>query len=141
MFGLETSEEHAFSAEAVVDARVTVLKRRSLASLAAWDDEVSCRLQAFIARELQRAQNHFLLLIRTAPERMASFLLEMAERIPPGDEVELPMSRRDIGDHLGLTAETVSRTLTQLENQSVIAVPSCKRIVVRDRAALKRLIA
>jgi CRP/FNR family nitrogen fixation transcriptional regulator len=82
-----------------------------------------------------------MLLIKTAPERVATFLLEMAARIRSSDEVELPMSRRDVADHLGLTIETVSRTLTQLENQSVIALPTAKRIVLRNRAVLKRLIA
>ena len=92
-------------------------------------------------RELQQTQEHLLLLIKTAPERVATFLLEMAARVRSSDEVELPMSRRDVADHLGLTIETVSRTLTQLENQSVIALPTAKRIVLRNRAVLKRLIA
>ena len=92
-----------------------------------------------MGRELQRAQDHLLLLVKTAPERMASFLLEMAARIQSSDEVELAMSRQDIADYLGLTIETVSRTLTQLESQSAIALPTCKRIVLRNRAALKRL--
>jgi CRP/FNR family transcriptional regulator, nitrogen fixation regulation protein len=70
---------------------------------------------------------------------VASFLLEMAERIQDSDEVELPMSRRDIADYLGLTIETVSRMLTQFENASAIALPTCKRIVLRNRAVLKQL--
>ena len=86
------------------------------------------------------AQDHAGLLIKTAPERVASFLLEMADRIQSRDEVELPMSRQDIADYLGVTIETVSRTLTQLENASVIALPCCKRIVLRNRSALKRLV-
>jgi CRP/FNR family nitrogen fixation transcriptional regulator len=92
-------------------------------------------------RELHRVQNHVLLLIKTAPERVASFLLEMAERIPCSGEVELPMSRRDIADYLGLTIETVSRMLTHLENASAIALPTSKRIVLRNHAVLKQLVA
>jgi CRP/FNR family nitrogen fixation transcriptional regulator len=92
-------------------------------------------------RELQLAQDHVGLLIRTAPERVASFLLEMAERIQSRDALELPMSRQDIADYLGLTIETVSRTLTQLENASVIVIPCSKRIVLRNQAVLKRLAA
>jgi CRP-like cAMP-binding protein len=80
-------------------------------------------------------------LIKTAVERVASFLLEMADRTHSWDEVQLPMSRQDIADYLGLTIETVSRTFTQLENASVIALFSAKRIVLRNRAALKRLVA
>ena len=74
--------------------------------------------------ELQLAQTHSGLLIKTAPERLASFLLEMANRIQSRDEVELPMCRQDIADYLGLTIESISRTFTQLENRSVIALPA-----------------
>jgi CRP/FNR family nitrogen fixation transcriptional regulator len=94
-----------------------------------------------MGRELQLSQAHFGLLMKTAPERLASFLLEMADRAQSEDEVELSMSRQDIGDYLGLTIETVSRTIRQLEDASVIAIPSSKRIVLRNRTALKRLVA
>jgi CRP/FNR family nitrogen fixation transcriptional regulator len=137
MFGLEPGDSHTASAEAVVDAEVLVIKRSMAITFRYWDDEVTCLMR----RELQQTQEHLLLLIKTAPERVATFLLEMAARIRSGDEIELPMSRRDVADHLGLTIETVSRTLTQLENQSVIALPTAKRIVLRNRAVLKRLIA
>jgi CRP/FNR family nitrogen fixation transcriptional regulator len=49
------------------------------------------------------------------------------------------MSRQDIADYLGLTIETVSRTLTQLETRSTIALPTSRRIVLRDRDLLDRL--
>jgi CRP/FNR family transcriptional regulator, nitrogen fixation regulation protein len=141
IFGLEAGEEHVLSAEAVVAAKILVIKRSAVASLAAWDNEVARQLWTLTGRELQRAQNRAFLLIKTAPERVASFLLEMAERIESSDEMELPMSRRDIADYLGLTIETVSRMLTQFENASAIALPTCKRIVLRDRAVLKQMIA
>jgi CRP-like cAMP-binding protein len=80
-----------------------------------------------------------MLLIKTARERVAGFLLEMAARVPGSTEIELPMSRQDIADYLGLTIETVSRTLTQLENSAAIAVPTSRRIVLRNRAALTRM--
>jgi CRP/FNR family transcriptional regulator, nitrogen fixation regulation protein len=137
MFGLEPGDSHTASAEAVVDAEILVIKRSMAITFRYWDDEVTCLMR----RELQQTQEHLLLLIKTAPERVATFLLEMAARIRSSDEIELPMSRRDVADHLGLTIETVSRTLTQLENQSVIALPTAKRIVLRNRAVLKRLIA
>jgi CRP/FNR family nitrogen fixation transcriptional regulator len=94
---------------------------------------------ALTSRELQRSQNHVLLLAKRAPERVASFLLEMAERIQSDHEVELPMSRQDIADYLGLTIETVSRTLTHLAGVSAIALPTSKRIVLRNHGVLKRL--
>jgi CRP/FNR family transcriptional regulator, nitrogen fixation regulation protein len=91
------------------------------------------------ARELQRAQDRILVLIRSAQERVAGFLLEMADRASDGRAVELPMSRQDIADYLGLTIETVSRTLTQLEKSATIELPTSRRIVLRNRSALTRL--
>jgi CRP/FNR family transcriptional regulator, nitrogen fixation regulation protein len=139
VFGLEVGNEHAFSAEAVVDSKVLVIKRSVLVALAARDHDVARKLWAMTAGELQRAQSHIMLLIKTAQERVAGFLLEMASRLPAGNEVDLPMSRQDIADYLGLTIETVSRTLTQLENAAAIAVPTSRRIVLRNRNALSRL--
>ena len=80
-----------------------------------------------------------MLLIKNAQERVAGFLLEMAERAAGGGAVELPMSRQDIADYLGLTIETVSRTLTQLEKTAAIELPTSRRIVLRNRPALSRL--
>jgi CRP-like cAMP-binding protein len=90
--------------------------------------------------ELARVQDHLTLLVKTAQERVAGFLLEMAARAKAvSNEIELPMSRQDIADYLGLTIETVSRTLTQLENSAAIALPTSRRIVLRNRGALNRL--
>ena len=139
VFGLEIGDEHTFSAEAVVDSKVLVIKRSALVTLADRDTDVARQLWTMTASELQRVQDHILLLIKTAQERVAGFLLEMASRGPAGNEIDLPMSRQDIADYLGLTIETVSRTLTQLENSATIAVPSSRRIVLRNRAALNRL--
>ncbi len=63
----------------------------------------------------------------------------MAKRTSGDNELELPMSRQDIADYLGLTIETVSRTITQLENDAAIRLPTSRRIVLRNRAALGRL--
>jgi CRP/FNR family nitrogen fixation transcriptional regulator len=89
--------------------------------------------------ELRRVQDHIMLLVKSAQERVASFLLEMSARISGGNAVELPMSRQDIADYLGLTIETVSRTLTTLENAATIELSSSRRIVLRNRSALSRL--
>jgi CRP/FNR family nitrogen fixation transcriptional regulator len=139
VFGLEIGDSHTFSAEAIVESKVVVVKRSSLVALAARDNEVARQLWAMTAGELQRAQDHIMLLIKTAQERVAGFLLEMAKRSAATTEVDLPMSRQDIADYLGLTIETVSRTLTQLEKGAAIAVPTSRRIVLRNRAALTRL--
>jgi CRP-like cAMP-binding protein len=139
VFGLETGDEHMFSAEAITNAKVLVIKRSALMALAQRDGEVARQLWALTGRELSRVQDHILLLIKTAQERVAGFLLEMAERVSNGNSVELPMSRQDIADYLGLTIETVSRTLTTLENAATIELPSSRRIVLRNRSALSRL--
>lgn len=139
IFGLEVGSEHTFSAEAIVDCKILVIKRSTVINLAARETDVARQLWAMTASELQRVQDHIMLLIKTAQERVAGFLLEMAKRAPAGNEIDLPMSRQDIADYLGLTIETVSRTLTQLENSAAIAVPSSRRIVLRNRAALSRL--
>jgi len=139
IFGLEVGEEHTFSAEAIVDCKILVIKRSSVVNLAARENDVARQLWAMTARELQRVQDHIMLLIKTAQERVAGFLLEMSKRTPASNEIDLPMSRQDIADYLGLTIETVSRTLTQLENSAAISVPTSRRIVLRNRAALTRL--
>jgi CRP/FNR family transcriptional regulator, nitrogen fixation regulation protein len=141
IFGLEPGEEYAFSAEAIVDSKILFTRRNLVVSLAGWDPEIGRQLWRLTGRELQRAQNHLLLLTKTASERVASFLLEMDERIESSEEMKLTMSRRDIADYLGLTVETVSRMLTQFERASAIDLPSCKRIVLRNREELKRLVA
>jgi CRP/FNR family transcriptional regulator, nitrogen fixation regulation protein len=138
-FGLESGSEHAFSAEAVIETAILIINRNVAVSRAGWDSEVACELWDIMAGELARAQRHVSLLVQTAQERMAGFLLEMAERIQTNDEVELPMSRQDIADYLGVTIETVSRTLTQLANASAIALPTSKRVVLRKRTVLERL--
>jgi CRP/FNR family nitrogen fixation transcriptional regulator len=77
---------------------------------------------------------------KSALEKIATFLLDLSARLSENGQLDLPMSRIDIADHLGLTIETVSRTLTQLERQQVIELPAHRRsIVLRDRAALRRL--
>lgn len=139
LFGLEVGEVHAFSAEAVVDCKILVIKRSAVSSLAERDPGISRQLWNMTARELERAQNHIMLLIKNAQERVAGFLLEMSTRSTSTNEIDLPMSRQDIADYLGLTIETVSRTLTQLENAAAIAVPTSRRIVLRNRGALSRL--
>jgi CRP-like cAMP-binding protein len=80
-----------------------------------------------------------LLLVKSAQERVATFLMEMAERVSTPGTVELAMSRQDIADYLGLTIETVSRTLGRLEKTDTIEVSSSRRIVLRDHSALRRL--
>jgi CRP-like cAMP-binding protein len=137
IFGLEFADEHTLSAEAISDAKVLVVERSAVSALAGRDPSVAQQLFTLTGRELRRVQDRILLLIKNARERVASFLLEMAERASENNTIELPMSRQDIADYLGLTIETVCRTLTALETASAIEVsPSSRRIVLRNRAAL-----
>jgi CRP/FNR family transcriptional regulator, nitrogen fixation regulation protein len=139
LFGLEASDAHAYSAEAIGRSVVIVIKRSSVLGLAKRDPEVARQLWQLTASELRRSQNHIMQLVRSAPERIAAFLLEMAERSHDGDTVELPMSRQDIADYLGVTIETVSRTLTHFEQERTIELLSSRRIVLRNRSALTLL--
>lgn len=139
VFGLEFGGAHDCSAEAVVKGRLLLVRRSVLLAIAKGDAEVGHRLWAVIAAELRRSQNHSLLLIKSAQERVAAFLLEMAERLRADSTIELSMSRQDIADYLGLTIETVSRTLTQLAGEAAIALPASRRIVLRNCSALRRL--
>jgi CRP-like cAMP-binding protein len=139
VFGLEMRDEHHLSAEALSETTILVVKRSALILLAERDCDAARHLWTSTARELQRVRDHVLLLTRTAQERVASFLLDMATRLAALDTIEIPMSRQDIADYLGLTIETVSRTFTQLEAQAAIALPSARRIVLRNRSALSRL--
>jgi CRP/FNR family nitrogen fixation transcriptional regulator len=139
IFGLEVGDDHTFSAEAIVESKILVIKRSALVGLAARDNDVARQLWTLTGRELARVQGHILLLVKTAQERVAGFLLEMAERAPASDAVELSMSRQDIADYLGLTIETVSRTLSSLESDAAIELPTSRRIVLRNRSALRQM--
>jgi CRP/FNR family transcriptional regulator, nitrogen fixation regulation protein len=88
---------------------------------------------------LRRAQDHALLLQKSAKERVAYFLLNMAERLPGANAMELFMTRQEIADYLGLTIETVSRTLTALESCGAIEIPKTRSIILRDPSALRHL--
>jgi CRP/FNR family nitrogen fixation transcriptional regulator len=139
IFGLEVGEEHRFTAEAVTPSSILVVKRSAVVALAGRDGQVARQLWTFTAHELQRVQDHMMLLVKSAQERVACFLLEMSKRLAATEAVELPMARQDIADYLGLTIETISRTLTQLEIQAAIALPTSRRVVLRNRPALNRL--
>ncbi|MGD9740498.1 MAG: helix-turn-helix domain-containing protein [Bauldia sp.] len=136
-FGFEDSDEHALSAEAVTDCEIIATPRLAVARRAESDHEFSHQLWQTAVAELSRARKHMLVLgCQSAVERVGSFLLEMA-RTAATKVVTLPMSRQDIADYLGLTIETVSRTITQLTERGAIEVPSSRTIVLRNPALLQ----
>jgi CRP/FNR family transcriptional regulator/CRP/FNR family nitrogen fixation transcriptional regulator len=91
---------------------------------------------------MRQNQNHASMLARLgAVERVAAFLLDFAQRVEAQDEVDLPMSRQDIADYLGLTIHTVSRTLSQLQSQGLIDARSSRHVLLRRQSALAELCA
>jgi CRP/FNR family transcriptional regulator, nitrogen fixation regulation protein len=140
VFGLESGPVHRLTAEAIVDTTVRLVKRRSLEQAAGITVEVARSLWSMTAGELRHAEDHMLLLGRkSAMERVASFLLEMDRRLAVTGMMALPMCRRDIGDYLGLTLETVSRALSQLHSQGVLGFSGARQIVLRNRQLLRSM--
>lgn len=144
LLGLAPEGICVYTAEAVTEVSVCRYKRAAFERLI---DEVpgfARRLLSVTSHELCAAQNQMLLLGRKAAmEKVASFLLMMADQQGgDGDEsVGVPMTRSDIADYLGLTIETVSRTLTKLKLSGLIAVPTPARIEIRDRDQLEEMAA
>ncbi len=139
IFGVEAGDVHLSSAEAISDAQILVAKHSAVMARAEQEKTLARQLWMLTVRELKRVQEHSLALIKSAEERVAGFLLEMAGRNPASASVELPMSRQDIADYLGLTIETVSRTFTQLVQSGTITLETTRRIQLRNRPALNRL--
>ena len=139
IFGVEAGDVHLSSAEAICDAQILVIKRSAVMARAEYEKDLAKQLWTLTVRELRRVQEHSLVLIKSAEERVAGFLLEMAGRNSTTATIELPMSRQDIADYLGLTIETVSRTFTQLAQSGTIALETSRRVLFRNRAALSRL--
>lgn len=135
VFGIELGASHRFTAEAVSDCVVLLVRRNALSAFAMQDAEAARELWALASRALERSQEHVLLLgRRTAQERVASFLLDLQGA--RGAVVDIPMSRQDIADYLGLTIETVSRAFSEFERERAIALPSSRHVVMRNPSAL-----
>ena len=123
IFGLDNRGVHRFTAEAIVDSTVRLVKRESLDRVAKREPAMILNLLSLSTRNLQHAENHLLLLGRkTARERVAAFLVEMNGRLSGPGVMALPMTRRDISDYLGLTIETVSRALAALKRKGYLTV-------------------
>ena len=136
-FGFDAFEERVFSAEAVTDATVLRLPRGATERLIEEDPVFARHLRGEMLRSLDAAQHRLFLLGRmTACERVAAFLVELSERHDTRHRVDLPMSRCDIADHLGLTVETVCRVLSDFKRRRLIAAPNAHRMEFLDREAL-----
>ncbi len=144
LIGCSDDDTYAYTAEAVTDV---VLCRYSHTQFDRLLDEVpgfARRVLAARSRDLQSAQDQMLLLGRkTAVERIATFLLGLGKLqvSAGGASLHVPMTRADIADYLGLTIETVSRTLSKLKRDRVITLPEAVRVMVVDREHLEELAA
>lgn len=135
VFGLDGDERHALGAEAIRATGLQVMRREAFLH----EEHGAEATIAALLKKFQRAQAHMLLLGRhTACERVASFLLDFHKRAG-AITIDLPMSRQDIADYLGLTIETVSRTFTQLQSAGLIDLISCRRVMLRNPVALERI--
>ena len=143
--GITINDEHAFSAEALERTRLCRFSRARFDEFVDEHPELERELYRLAAHELAAAQAQMVLLGRkTATERLASFLLDLAKRREQaggagGQAVELPMSRSDIADYLGLTKETVSRVLALLKRERMIRLAALDRIEILDREGLAAL--
>jgi CRP/FNR family transcriptional regulator len=141
--GLAMIDCYAYSAEAVGEVSLCRFPRLKLEALLEEFPKVEKRLLGMASNELAAAQDQMLLLGRkTAREKIASFLLLLARRAVdadgPDDVLELPMSRTDIADYLGLTIETVSRTLTGFKKVGIISMIENGQILIESRAEMEK---
>jgi CRP/FNR family nitrogen fixation transcriptional regulator len=133
VFGLEADASHHFFAEAIIGTSIRMFSILGSA-------DISQKLLTLTLRSLTRAQEHLLVLGRqTAAERVAAFLLDLAERQGGIEQVDLPMSRMDIGDYLGLTIETVSRVFTRLKEKGIIGLPTLRSAEIKKWKALQAM--
>lgn len=133
-FGLEPDATHHFFAEAICNTTVRVIRTSS------YKGETAARLLPLALQTMVRAHEHLLVLGRqNAIERIAAFITDMSERQGDLRQIELPMSRLDIADYLGLTIETISRAFTKLRHQGVIELPTLRSVNILKRQALKMM--
>jgi CRP/FNR family nitrogen fixation transcriptional regulator len=141
VLGFDALESYDFAAEAVSDVVLRRYPRRMVDALAERNIGLARRLHDVASISLRLAHARLVLLGRkTASERIASFLLEMIDRLPharPG-VLDLPMGRTDMADHLGLTVETVCRVLAHLRREGTIAIDR-SNLTIRDTAALEQM--
>ena len=121
---------HLVSAEAATDTMLLYIKRSALRSLATRDPRVTDFIFSAIKNELRRAQDHSFLMRTNAKCRVASFLFELWARTGKMQHLLVPMSYGDVADYLGLTGETLSRTITAFEQSGLIARVSKKTLVL-----------
>jgi CRP/FNR family transcriptional regulator len=139
--GLAFGDAYVYSAEAVTPVTVCRFPRREFLRVLEAHPALEKELLSRASTEIAGAQEQMLLLGRkTARERVASFLVRLRARggAAPGAALDLPMSRTDIADYLGLTIETVSRTFTSLKREGLIGLPDKHRVVIANAQRLEQ---
>lgn len=144
LIGFGSLPEYQFNAQATKPTQLRLLSWNTVQHTARHDAALGLKLYEAISNELAAA--HDLLLTtgqRSAAERVAAFLLAMSRRAERNGQdsavIDLPMTRADIGDFLGLTIETVSRTFTKLRQQRIIDLAQSARVQLVDIEALEEL--
>ncbi|MFM9938124.1 MAG: Crp/Fnr family transcriptional regulator [Hyphomicrobiaceae bacterium] len=142
--GLGALGEHAANAHATTKSRVRCLPIATLHDVAAKDSRLGRSLYEALALELQASREHLFTISQcTAAERLATFLMVLsrrnARRHEDPNEIVLPMTRTDIADFLGLTIETVSRTLTKFRADGLIDIAHCVLVTILDPESLAQV--
>jgi len=145
--GRPFGKESPYSVTAMTDAEVCIFNRNAFDEFAGNHPDLQQKLLRRTLDELDRARHWMMLLGRkSASEKVASFLLEMSERLSGqgchvnvGGSFELPFGRQQIADILGLTIETTSRQLTKMRADGLLDLPSRREIVINDRAAMEAM--
>lgn len=133
LFGFECGREYLHSAQTVSRCVLVSYRHHGMEAMTGNNDGAAGKILADAMRRLQRARQHSLSVARrSAVEKLAAFLLEMSDCGLGDDVLSLPMDRHDIADYLGLTVETVSRTLARLERDQVISLISTRNLGLRN---------
>ncbi|MGI9419059.1 MAG: Crp/Fnr family transcriptional regulator [Geminicoccaceae bacterium] len=138
-FGLIGLSNHAYSVEAISDVVMIRYSKRCLEDTIEDQPGLSNQLFRLACAELDQAQQRMLLLGRkSAEERLASFLIDLAER-QETTCLHIAMSRQDIADYLGLTIETVSRLFSRFKRIGLIDLPDRHAVILQDSVRLSNL--
>ncbi len=135
-----TGLKRSLSIEAAADAEVLFIKRSALLSLASQENRVAIFLLRATTNELERAEEHISLMSKSAKCRVATFFTDLWVRLGSAEYLDIPMSHQDIADHLGLTIETVSRAISDLESSKMITRVSCKKLFIRNNLSLGHML-
>lgn len=138
-FGLADHRTHLLTMEASADANILFFKRSALFSMAKRESQIADFLLTTTLTELRRTQKYSLQISRSAKGRVASFLVDLSKRMRTQTCLDLLMSHKDIADHLGMTIETLSRIITQMENSGVIARGRSHDLILNNLQALAQM--